>query len=178
MGDRDRGVTALPAPHEQERHRLSDDHAAPHDHGVCAGCFEPDFLEKTDAAQRRARNESCGVIHRELGHVNGMKAVDILLRIDGFDDGLLVDVAGRRGLDEDAMNERVRVEFTHQRDEPFLRRVGGKLMFDGVQAKLGGLLVLGAHIRPRCRIFADEDHCEPGRNPRFASEAMRCLLSS
>ena len=43
----------------------------------------------------------------------------------------------------------------------FLRRVGGKFMFDGMQAKLGGLLVLGAHIGARCRIFADEDDCEP-----------------
>ena len=167
MGDRDGGVTALPAPHEQERHRLSDDHAAPYDHGVCAGCFEADFLDQTDAAQRRARNESGGVIRGELGHVNGMKAVDILCRVDGFDDGSLVDVSGRRGLDEDAMNERVRVEFTHQPDEPFLRRVGGKLMFDGVQSELGGLLVLGAHIRPRGGILAGKDHGEPGAQSAF-----------
>ena len=121
MGDGDRGVTGFAAPHEQERHRLSDDHAATHHHDVCACRFDPDFLEKAHAAQRRARNESCGVIHRELGHIYGMKAVDIFSRIDCFDDGLLVDVRRRRGLDEDAVYQRVRVEFPHQRDEPFLR---------------------------------------------------------
>ena len=65
-------------------------------------------------------------------------------------------------------------------DEPlFLRRVGGKLMFDGVQAKLRGLLVLGAHVGPRCRIVPDKDDCQPRtQSPSLRATAMRFLLSS
>ena len=103
VGDGDRAIL----PEQQLRHRLADDvRAADHDRLEPAEVAEP-VLEHHDAAQRRARHQRI-LADRELAGIVDVKAVDILGRIDRADHRFLVDLAGQRQLDEDAVDARRR----------------------------------------------------------------------
>ena len=79
MGDGHGGIAGLAAPHEQQGHGFSDDHAAADDDGICAGGFDAAFLQKSHATEGRAGDEAGWVVHCELGDVDGMKAIDVLV---------------------------------------------------------------------------------------------------
>src|SRR6476659_11355418 len=100
MGDRDGGVTGLAAPHEQKRHRLSHNQAATYHDDIRTCRFDADFFQETLTAERGARNEARTIVHRELRHVQGMKAVDVFSRINGFNDRLFANVGWWRRLDQ------------------------------------------------------------------------------
>jgi hypothetical protein len=75
-----------------------------------------------------------------------MKAIHVLARIDGPDDGLLVQVFGERHLDENAMNGRVVVQFGDVGQQGLHGGVVGKLQLEGVEAEFAAFPVLGTDI--------------------------------
>ena len=115
-------------------------------------------MKESDAAERRAGNETRGVLKREFGDIHGMEAVHILAGIDGADDRGFVDLRRGRGLDEDAVNGGVGVEFFDEGEKFLLRGVGGEFLFHGVESEFGGLAVFRAHVGAGSRVVADEHH--------------------
>ena len=112
--------------------------------------------------------EAIGVAERELGDVDGMEAVHVLARVDGLDDGALVDVRRGRRLDEDAVNGGVGVERLNERDEFGLRSRGGQFVLYRVHAEFVAHLVLRPHIGARSGVVAHEHDGEAGDDaPRF-----------
>ena len=141
MGDRDGGVTGLAAPHEQKRHRLSHNQAATYHDDIRTCRFDADFFQETLTAERGARNEARTIVHHELRHVQGMKAVDVFSRIDGFNDRLFANVGWWGRLDLDAVNIGIGIEFSNQLNKRLLRGVRGKLVLDRVQTEFCSFLV-------------------------------------
>ena len=96
--------------HQQQRHGLADDVAAADDHGVCAFDGNCAAAQNFHHAKRSARDEA-GATLDELADVDGMKAVDVLGGIDGFENFLGVDLRRKRELHENAVDVVAGVEF-------------------------------------------------------------------
>ena len=86
-------------------HRLADDVAAADDDGALAINRDASELEHAQAAKRRARHEA-GLARHETADIDGMEAVDVLLRADALEDLRLMrgNLLGQRQLYEDAMD--------------------------------------------------------------------------
>ena len=134
VGDRHGGVSARSAFHEQEGHGFSHNHAAPDHDRALAGGLDAGLLQKADAPKRRAGNKTRRILHRKLGDIHGMEAIDILAGIDCQNDFGFVDLRRGRGLHKDAVHGRIGVEFGNKRQERCLAGVGGEFMFDRMQA--------------------------------------------
>ena len=90
--------------HKEKRERLAHDHAATKHDDMCAADRDAAFPEQSQTTQRRARNEARDVTERELRDIDGMKTVDVFRRMERSDDDPFIDLFGRRGLDENAMD--------------------------------------------------------------------------
>ena len=95
---------------QEMRYRLSDDVTAAHDDRFRA--LERDVVigEQRHDPDRRRRHERRPA-EVELAGVEGMKAVDVLHRLDGADHAPLVDVVRQRELHENAVDCVVAVQF-------------------------------------------------------------------
>src|SRR4051812_16287191 len=102
-GDRSRFVQ------QQERSRLTDDVGATYDYGVLAGDGKIAALEYLDNARRRAGLKA-GLTALQSAGIHRVKAVDILIRGDGFEEAFSTDVFWKRKLNEDAVYIFTRVE--------------------------------------------------------------------
>ena len=160
VGDGDGGVAAFAFVHEQQGHRFADDHASSEHNGVGAGGFDARFHEEALASEGGAGDETGGVAEGELGDVDRMKPVDVLGGIDGFDDSLFVDVRRGRGLDEDAVDGRVVVEFANEVEQLLLGSGGGEFELQRVHSEVVGHFVLGTYVGLGSGVGADEDHGE------------------
>src|SRR4029079_4639516 len=114
--------------------------------------------------ERRARDERRPA-EVEPARVDGMDAVDVLLRCDRLDHAVLVDVVGRRKLDEQAVHAVVRVELGNRLEQLVLRQVGRQLEVARVHTGLGRRLLLQIDVDVRRRVVADQNGGEP-----YASE--------
>ena len=160
--DGDRGVASFAFVHEQQGHRFTDDHATSEHHGVCSGGFNAGFHEEPLAAERGARNESGRIAQRELGYVHGMETIDIFCWINGFNDRLLVDMRRGRGLNKDAVDGGVVVEFSDEVEQFGLGGGGRQFELQRVHAEVVGGFVFGAHVGLGGGVGADEDDGEAG----------------
>ena len=175
VGDGHGGIPARAAPHQKERHGFSDNHAAAHHDGVFSSGFDAGFLKQADAAERRAGNEPAGILHREFGDIHGVESVHILAWIDRADDGRLVDLGRGRGLDEDAVDGGIGVEFLDEGEEFGLRGIRGEFLLHRVEAEFGGLAVLRAHIGAGGGVVAHEHDGEAGLDAALA-QGVHALL--
>src|SRR5271168_723062 len=99
MADGDGGVGL----HQEQRHWLAYDVAAAEYYGVRA--FERNIsafknLHDTQGSASDQIRAACD----QAADVYGMKAVDVLRRVDRFEDSLCVHLRGERELDEDAVD--------------------------------------------------------------------------
>ncbi len=108
MHDRHGGVAALAFLHEQKGERFSDNHAASENNDMRAGDLDAVLDEQTLATEGRAGNETGRIAHGQLRHVERMKTIHILRRIERAHDGRLIDLRRWRRLHENAMNGRDR----------------------------------------------------------------------
>src|ERR671919_588094 len=92
-----------------------------------------------------------------------MKTVDVLLRIDPFDDRLLRDVARKRQLHEDPVDGRIVIESIDVGEQ--LTLADARRQVDGDRAhadRLGGAALV-AYVEGGSSMFADLHDGEPGR---------------
>jgi hypothetical protein len=105
VADGDGGVGARPCVCSGEQgDGFADDEAAAEDDDVFAGKVHAAAREQFHDAGGRAGDEARVVLLCELAEVEGVEAVDILVRGDAAEDGDLVDVFRQRRLDEDAVD--------------------------------------------------------------------------
>ena len=168
MGNGHGGIAARASFHEQEGHRFSDNHAPAHDDRIFASGFDAVIEKKADAAERGAGNKPGGILERELGDIHGVETINILAGIDGADDRGFVDLWRGRGLDEDAVNGGVGVEFFDEGEKLLLCCVGGEFLLHGMQAEFGGFAVLRAHVGAGGGIIAHEHHGKAGLDAALA----------
>ncbi len=126
VGDGDGGVAAFAAGHEEEGEGFADDHGAADDDDAGSGGFDAVFDEEPLAAEGCAGDEGGGVFEGETGDILRVEAVDVFVWADGADDGGLVNVGWRGGLDEDAVDGGVGVEVGDDGEEIVLRGGGGE----------------------------------------------------
>ena len=117
MADGDRGVGVLGFLDENRRHRFADDVAAPEDDDFRALGADAAADEELLNAGRSAGGESAGISEHQFPDVDWMKSVHVFLRKDSRVNGRCVDVRRERGLNKDAVNARVGIEFRQQGEE-------------------------------------------------------------
>ena len=153
MGDGDGGVLFK----KHQRQRFSDDVAAADDDGIFAGEVTVDRFEHLHDAVGRAGAKSCDAGHEASG-IEFMKAVHVLVRINGFDDAGGVDVMGKRQLHENAVHTLILIEFLNFGEHGGFRGVGGKAHFDIFNPDFRAGAHLVADVDEARGIFADEHH--------------------
>ncbi len=101
---------------QQLRHRLADDvRAADHDGAQARKVAQP-VPQQHQAAERGAGHDALAA-GRQQADIGQVKAVDILGRIDGGDDRVLVDLVGQGQLHQDAVHRRIGIELVDQRQQ-------------------------------------------------------------
>src|SRR5205823_5712857 len=95
--------------HQQQRNRLSNDHASPENNDVRAGDVDVALDEHPLNPERRAGNKAGRITHRELGDVYWMETIDVLRRIKRADDRTFVDLLWRRRLNQNSVDCRIAV---------------------------------------------------------------------
>ena len=146
----------------QEQHRGGppDDLAAADDDRLLPGRVDAVRGQELHAADGRR-----GDVERrpevEVAGVDGMEAVDVLVRRDGVRHLRLVDVPRQRKLHEDPVDLVVRVQLVDEGEHVGLRGVGRQPDVAGVDPRLGRCLVLPRDVDVRGRVVADEHRREP-----------------
>ena len=91
-----------------------------------------------------------------------MKAIDILVDGDAFDDPAHIDVRRQRQLHQDAVHRRIGIQARDQFEHLRFGRIGRQGMVEGLHAAFLASLDLVAHIDLRGRIHAHQNDREPG----------------
>src|ERR1051326_2785148 len=110
MNDRDGRVSTFRLLHQQECNRFSNNHAAPENDDMSAGDVDLRFNKQALNAERRTGNEAARITHRELGHVDRMKSIDVFRGIERAHDLRLIDLFRWRGLNENSVDRRVAIQ--------------------------------------------------------------------
>ncbi len=161
VADGDRRIGPPAALHHQRRHRLADNVAPAHDHAVRAGGLHAGPNQQLLHTRRGGRHEAISLAYQPLAHVDRVKAVDILSRIDGADDRVGVDLLRHRHLHEEPMNCRIRVQLMHLRQQLILRRRGRQPDGYRVHAGLLARLALHPHVHRARGILANQYDRQP-----------------
>jgi hypothetical protein len=122
------------------------------------------------AARGSAGNEA-GTAADEAAEIDGMKAVDVLGRIDGFEDALGVHLWRKRELDEDAVNVIIAVEILDDGEE-IKSAGGGRRREEGAgkaDFRAGGDFAFDIELR--CGVFSYKDSGEAGTNTGCSENA-------
>ena len=101
---------------QQHGQRTTDDIAAADDDGLLAFDGNVGAAQDLHASGRGAGDEA-GTLGAEIADVGGVEAVDILIRRDGEQDALGIDVGGQRKLDENAIDFIAGIELLDEGDE-------------------------------------------------------------
>ncbi|MDI2021522.1 hypothetical protein PJL18_02043 [Paenarthrobacter nicotinovorans] len=163
VGQDDRCVDFLAG--QQQSDGTADGHAAANHQDALA--LEVDVVAAKQlhtALGRAGQRRLHFTVH--VGHqaakVHGVQAVGVLLRVHGFQDDVLVDVLGKRELDDVAGALGVLVEFLDDLQEVFLGDVLGEVAADGLDAHLCAVLVLAADIPGAAGVGAHQDGAQAG----------------
>ena len=89
--------------HEEKSHGLADNVAAAENDGVSSLDGDVVATQNFHAAGGRAGDQA-GASADEAAEIEGMEAVHVLGRIDGFKNALGIDLRGKRKLDENAVD--------------------------------------------------------------------------
>lgn len=125
------------------------------------------FGEKPLTPKRGAWDKAVGVAEGQLCDIERVESINVFSRIDGCDDGALVDVRGWGGLDEDAVDSGIVIELMHEVDQRFLTGGRGQLVLHRMHAEFLAHPIFGADIRLRRGILADQHHGQTWGNPFF-----------
>ena len=91
-----------------------------------------------------------------------MKAVNILRRINGGDDSLIIDMRWQGQLYQYAIDGGIGIECFHQRNQFDLRNRRRQAMFEAVHARFDGRFLLRSHINLAGWIFAHKHNGKAG----------------
>jgi hypothetical protein len=145
--------------HEEKSHGLADDVASAENGGV--GAFDKNVAAAEDFhAAGGGTGDEAGTAADEAAKADGMKSVDVLGGVDGFEDALGIDLRRKRELYEDAIYLVVAVQAVDE-SEHVLR--GDRLRRRVEETGEAEFLASGdfaLHVELRGRIFADEDGSE------------------
>ena len=167
-------VTVASSLTQQERRGHPDDGGPADDDRVAAFDLDPGAAQDLDRGVRRGRQEAV-VAETEQPGVHRVDPVDVLGRIDRVDDRSQPDGAGKRHLDDDAIDGRVVVELADRgRDLGF-----GRLALELDEAAIDPDLVAAAEdpleVDRRRRVLADDDDPQPGWATLGSREARDVL---
>src|SRR5262249_49333156 len=98
MTNRDCGVGTCPTLNEHQRDRFADNLTATQDNHVSTGNFDLALRKQSLDPMGRTRQEPRPALHNQPD-ILWMKCIDVLQRMDGVENLLLVDLAWKRQLD-------------------------------------------------------------------------------
>ena len=121
-------------------------------------------LEDLHDACRRAGREHCvhGRAAEQAAGVDGVKAVDVLLRNNGLEKTARVHMLWQRELNEDAVDVVASVERVDQREQFLGGDARGRRVHLGVDSELAAGFDFAANVDLRGGVFADEHDGEAG----------------
>jgi hypothetical protein len=97
-----------------------------------------------------------------------MQPVDVLVRVEGAQGGVVVEVGRDRVLDQDGVHPLVGVESGDHVEQVVLGGVGGLLPMRGVETQFGGLSLFDADVTGAGVVVADQVGGEAGRDAAVA----------
>ena len=159
VANRNRGVGM----HEQKRHGFAHDVTAAEDDGV--GALELDFIAaKNFQAACRSAGDEAGASTDEAAEIDGMKAVDVLGGIDGFEDALRVDLGRKGKLDENSVEVIVAIQILDDGQQIESGDRGGRREERTGEADLFACGDFAFDVELRSGVFSDEDRGEARTN--------------
>jgi hypothetical protein len=96
-----------------------------------------------------------------------VETIHVLVRIDGEQDLLIVDVFGQGKLHQDAVNFWILVVLVDESQQRLLIQVGGLIILDGVKTEFMGGFLLGTDVTLRSGIFTYQDGYQTWDNVVF-----------
>ena len=172
VADRDRGVLGQ----QQQRRRLAHDVGAADDHRVLAGDLSAGGLDHPDAA-RRGAGQIARLTDLHPADIDGRKAVHILLRRDGVNNGLLVDLGRQRQLHQNTVDGDILRQLFHLGQQRLLRGVGGQVDAAALNAALRAVVDLAADIDLTGGVLAHQNDRQAGVDaPAFQLPDLFCGL--
>ena len=108
---------------EKLGHRASHEDRPAHHHGPQPRQVLPEGLPQQDHASHRGAGGQSGKALGKSPSIHNVQSVDVLVRIDGLDDGLFVQPGRKRHLNQDAMDRRVDVQGPNEVNQDVLRRI-------------------------------------------------------
>ncbi len=175
--DRDSGVGRGALLGQQERQRATERRAAAEDHDVATGDRDAVVGEQLLDARRCARPRA-GQADGEAAHVDRVHAVDVLVRVDGEQRGVVVEVAGHGVLHQQRVHGPVGRERRDRLDQLLLRRVVGQVHVRRVEAQLGGPALLEPDVAGAGVVVADQDGGEARHDAVLAEWRPRSATSA
>ena len=146
---------------QQQRRRLAHDVGAADDHCIFAADIDAGGLDHADAA-RRGAGQVARLADLHTAHVDRRKAIHILLRRDGVNNGFLVDLRRQRQLDKDAVYGGVGGQLFYLGQQGFLGRISGQVDGTALDAALGAVVDLAAHVHLAGGVFPHQNDRQTG----------------
>lgn len=171
VADRDGGVRALCLVRKEDRERPADEGgAADHDH-VFAGRVDARMFEQAEYAVRGAGERTVHFSPEETAKIDGVKAVDILGRVNSVDDDAFIDVWGQGKLGQDGMEARVAIKRVDLPEEVVLGNGGGEAERLSIDANFGAGSGFARDVADGGGVFADE-HRRQTRGDTFGAQGF------
>ena len=148
---------------QHQRHRLAGDIAAADDHGVLTFDGNVVMLQHLHYAVGRAGLKG-RFADDQSPKVGMMKPIDIFLRRNRLDDGLVIDVLRYRQLHQKAVDRGIVIQCMDLRQQFRLGSIGRHGVQFGMHADIGARLDFVAHINVGRGIVADDDDRQAGRD--------------
>ena len=149
---------------QQRRDRLADeDRPADHRHPRPLQ-LDSGVRQQLHHPRRRARHERLLAVVRQQSGVGRRQPIDVLGAVDRLDQRVLVEMAGQRQLQQDAVDPLVGVQRRDQLRQLLLRHVAARLVMERLDPDLRAVLALHPHVDRRRRIPTDQDRREPRRH--------------
>ncbi len=159
--DGDRGVRGRALLGQQHRERPAERGAATENDHLTAGDLDAVVGEQRLDPGRGA-GQRPGQPDGEATHVERVHPVDVLVRVEGLQRRVVVQVGRDRILDQDAVHVPVVVEAGDHLEQVGLRDVATQVLVRGLEAELGGLLLLDPDVPGAGVVVADQDGGEAG----------------
>lgn len=172
VADGDGGVGEGRFSEEEESGGFADDKGATENDDMAPFGGDPVPAEHFDDTGGGTGDESAGILLDEAAEVGGGKAVDILMRGDGVENGLFVNVFGEGCLDEDSVDGGVLVEGVDLLEQIAFGDGIGEREEAAFDADGGGLFLFGGNIKDGGGIFADAEEGDAGRRAGALGDAL------